>query len=1150
VNKTGFVASRRFGRDSFPSRSAPRGTGHSAAIREKDFFTQSAGHPYKDGWIEGRQMTATSEWPVSGQLSQFIEDKGEVHAILGPTNTGKTHHAIARMLAHRSGVIGLPLRLLAREVYAGIVERAGAAAVALITGEERINPGDPRYWVCTVEAMPRGFRPDFLAVDEIQLAADLQRGHVFTDRLINYRGRVETLFLGAATIEPVVRALVPEAMIATRPRLSSLNHAGERKLTRLPRRSAVVAFSARDVYEIAELLRRRHGGAAVVLGALSPRTRNAQVQLYQNGDVDYIVATDAIGMGLNLDIDHVAFASDQKFDGREFRRLTFAEFAQIAGRAGRNRRDGSFGETGRCPPFEPELVEALENHVFGPASRALWRNSELDFSSIDALQHALRQFPERAGLMRSESGDDIRALDILSLDPAVRRPAKTPADVARLWDACQIPDYRNVSGGAHAELVKTVFEFIVRKGNISEDWFWRHLSSADRTEGDLDALSSRIDQVRSCAYMANREDWLVDPGHWQVMARQVEDRLSDALHERLAQRFVDRRTSFLLRRYRENAMLNAEVTSAGDVLVEGQTVGRLQGFRFAQDTEANSEAAKVAGPAIAVAIAREGDIRAARLSEAVDSSLVLANDGAIRWLGDPIAKLVAGEKLLQPRAVILADEAVTNAAKEAGQRRLDLWVTAQVRRVLGPLLDLEAGEGLDGAARGVAFQLAESLGVLERGRVAQDVKGLDQNARGVLRKLGVRFGAYYVYVPALLKPAPRLLALQLWTLKNSQAPGDERLGDLPQLAAGRTSFVADKSLPRETLRIAGFRLCGERAVRVDILERLADLIRPAVAYRPGASQGPPPPGAADGDGFVVTVAMTSLTGCSGEALGAILRSIGFESRPVKGPAITVPLKAPEAPPAPSAAETESRSAMAPVPSPIEIEPHAEAPASIVQPADASPQTETEATVPIEHPGEIDVQAPGVEPQDDPTVEPHLQQDGDRAVETAEISVATSEAPDGSPSKAESAEASPQADGAMIEVWRPVRHRRVDRGAGHRRDKPAQAAAAAPDDASVEAKPSRWRGRGKGRADFKARPEATPNADNRAVTEGAPAQTAEAPVAAPESKRAPADPRAGQARRNVSAPAPRARREQPIDPNSPFAKLAALKAQLEAKQRGE
>jgi ATP-dependent RNA helicase SUPV3L1/SUV3 len=1129
-------------------------------------------------------MTVTIEVPLSDRLNQPIDTAGEIQAILGPTNTGKTHYAIERMLTHRSGVIGLPLRLLAREVYGRFAERAGAAAVALITGEERINPGDPRYWVCTVEAMPRGLKPDFLAVDEIQLAADIQRGHAFTDRLLNYRGRVETLFLGAATIEPVVRALAPGAVIATRPRLSSLVHAGERKLTRLPRRSAVVAFSAQDVYEIAELLRRRHGGAAVVLGALSPRTRNAQVELYQNGDVDYIVATDAIGMGLNLDIEHVAFAADQKFDGREFRRLTFAEFAQIAGRAGRNRRDGSFGATGRCAPFEPELVAALENHIFAPATRALWRNSDLDFSSIEALLEALRRFPAQAGLMRSDSGDDVRAFEILSLDPAVRRAAKTPADISRLWDACQIPDYRNISGGAHAELVKSVFEFIVRKGNIAEDWFWRHLSSADRTEGDLDALSSRIDQVRSCAYMANREDWLVDPGHWQAMARQVEDRLSDALHERLAQRFVDRRTSLLLRRYRENAMLSAEVTSTGDLLVEGQTVGRLQGFRFTQDSEASSEAAKVASQAIAEAIAREGDIRAARLGEAVDASLVLANDGAIRWLGDPIAKLVAGDKLLQPRAVILADDAVTNAAKEIAQRRIDLWLAAYVRRVLGPLLDLEAGEGLEGTARGVAFQLGESLGVLERGRVAQDVKSLDQNARGALRKVGVRFGAYYVYVSALLKPAPRVLALQLWSLRNTQGAADERLSELPQFAAaGRTSFVADKSLPRETLRIAGFRLCGDRAVRVDILERLADLIRPAVAYRPGVTVGAPPPGAADADGFVVTVAMTSLTGCSGEALGSILRSMGFESRQVKGPAITAPLKtqdaAPVAPPAqPAEAEVQAQTPpLEPLAEPevqtqtSSLEPRAEAEARAQTPA-LEPPLATETTAPVGDSAETRATAPVVESAPIIDETPPFERPAETAEASSEIessaapealgvsaeSPPTDEISEASDSAAVGAKAPSLPQETTVEVWRPVHHRRGDRGAARRREKPhappaPAAGAQAPAPAQDGAKPGGRRGGmfrgGQGRL----RPDLAPRPGGRAVAEAAVADRnpeAGAPVAPVEPKRTGRDATSGQPRRDAQTPPQRARREQPVDPNSPFAKLLALKAQLEAKQRGE
>ncbi|HVB89492.1 MAG TPA: helicase-related protein, partial [Beijerinckiaceae bacterium] len=502
-----------------------------------------------------------------------------VTALLGPTNTGKTHYAIERMLAHSSGMIGLPLRLLAREVYNRAVERVGPEAVALITGEEKIKPKSPRFWVSTVEAMPRDLDVAFLALDEAQLAADFERGHVFTDRLLNRRGREETLVIGASTLRPAVERLLPGVAMTTRPRLSQLTFAGDRKISRLPRRSAIVAFSAEEVYAIAEFIRRQTGGAAVVLGALSPRTRNAQVALYQNGDVDYIVATDAIGMGLNLDVDHVAFAADRKFDGRQYRRLAPAEFGQIAGRAGRNLRDGSFGTTGRCPPFDAELAAQIENHTFDPVGLLQWRNSDLDFASIAALQASLDQTPAESGLTRAPLGVDVMVLDVAARDPDVQRQTKTRADVQRLWDVCQVPDYRKVSPGAHADLVLTLFGFVVRGRRVPDDWFEKRLASLDRTDGDIAALSSRIAEVRTFNYIANRPDWLADPEHWQGVTRQVEDSLSDALHEGLANRFVDRRTSVLMRRLRENGMLEAEITATGDVMVEGEHVGALHGFR-------------------------------------------------------------------------------------------------------------------------------------------------------------------------------------------------------------------------------------------------------------------------------------------------------------------------------------------------------------------------------------------------------------------------------------------------------------------------------------------------------------------------------------------------------------------------------------------
>src|SRR5215468_8529516 len=500
-----------------------------------------------------------------------------VTAVLGPTNTGKTHLAIERMLGHSSGIIGLPLRLLAREVYNKCVERVGADAVALITGEEKIKPANPRFWVATVEAMPRELDVAFLAIDEVQLASDLERGHVFTDRMLNRRGREETLVLGAATVRPMVERLLPGAHVLTRPRLSQLTFAGEKKITRLPRRSAIVAFSAEEVYAIAELIRRQRGGAAVVLGALSPRTRNAQVALYQSGDVEYLVATDAIGMGLNLDVDHVAFAADRKFDGYQYRKLNPAELAQIAGRAGRATRNGSFGTTGRCPPFETELAQALESHSFEPIKVLQWRNTALDFSSVGALQASLADTPKEHGLTRAPIAEDILVLDHAARDDEIRSLAKTRAAVERLWDVCQVPDYRKIAPATHAELAVTLYGFLMREGNIPTNWFARQVAHADRTDGDIDTLSNRIAHVRTWTFVANRPDWLADPDHWQSVTRAVEDKLSDALHERLAERFVDRRTSVLMRRLRENAMLETEIGKSGEVTVEGHVSRRLGG---------------------------------------------------------------------------------------------------------------------------------------------------------------------------------------------------------------------------------------------------------------------------------------------------------------------------------------------------------------------------------------------------------------------------------------------------------------------------------------------------------------------------------------------------------------------------------------------
>jgi ATP-dependent RNA helicase SUPV3L1/SUV3 len=1152
-----------------------------------------------------------------------------VTAVLGPTNTGKTHLAIERMLAHSSGVIGLPLRLLAREVYNKIVDRAGPESVALITGEEKIKPKNPRFWVSTVEAMPRDLDVSFLAVDEIQIAADLERGHVFTDRILNRRGRDETLLLGAATMRPIIERLLPGASIVTRPRLSQLEFAGDRKITRQPRRTAIVAFSADEVYAIAELIRRQHGGAAVVLGSLSPRTRNAQVEMFQNGDVDYLVATDAVGMGLNLDVDHVAFASDRKYDGYQFRRLNPSEFAQIAGRAGRATRDGTFGTTGRCAPFEPELVNALQNHSFESVKVLQWRNSKLDFASLGALQVSLALSPSHEALTRAPIAEDLRVLDHAARDADVRDMAHGAAAVERLWDACQIPDYRRIAPAAHAELVTTLFGFLMQKGRIPDAWFAAQVDQADRVDGDIDTLSGRIAQIRTWTFVANRPDWLADPEHWQGIARDVENKLSDALHERLTERFVDRRTSVLMRRLRENASLNTEIGKTGEVIVEGHVIGRLDGFTFAPDAAEAGSDAKALQATAQKALAGEIDARAEKLAAAPDDQFVLTSDGTIRWTGDAVAKLMPADDALHPRIRIICDDRLNGAPREAVQTRLDLWLKTHVEKLLGPLFDLGKAEDVTGIARGIAFQLIEALGVLERAKIAAEMKDLDQPSRANLRKYGVRFGAYHIYIPPLLKPAARALASLLWALKQDNVDLSVLSGAQHLAGSGRTSFPVDKALDRDAYRVLGYRQCGERAVRVDILERLADLIRPALAWRE-SSPGAKPTGAFDGRGFVVTQAMTSLTGSAGEDFASILRALGYrmERRPppppkpavVEVPAVeAAPAESeaapaePEATPTEVAAEAASEAVAESVAEPV-IEAATEpavaelaaaappaseevaAPSATLLPevvfstqpsspessAAAALETKVESETPAETVTEAATAAAAVEAPQEPAA----------AEATAEV-VANGDA---APAEAE-ATAAP-AEPELVEVWRPGgrseerrpprhdrnRHRRPDRAT--EAAQPAAAGEAATGEPGEAAKPGRHRhGRRDRSADFrKARPDAPAEVAAAPAAEGAPVSEPRGDRGRPSRERFEGKPRtedqnkgkfrgdrdkggrdkggrdkggrdrdkggrdSGPSHRQYATSANPRERDRPIDPNSPFAKLAALREQLTANRK--
>ncbi|ODN69874.1 hypothetical protein A6302_02809 [Methylobrevis pamukkalensis] len=635
----------------------------------------------------------------------------------------------------------------------------------------------------------------------MQLAADFDRGHVFTDRILNMRGRGETLLLGAATARPLVEKLLPGVSVIGRPRMSQLVYAGPKKITRLPRRSAVVAFSADEVYAIAELIRRQRGGAAVVMGSLSPRTRNAQVELFQSGDVDFLVATDAIGMGLNLDVGHVAFAQRRKFDGFQYRDLTPSELGQIAGRAGRHLNDGSFGVTGQVSAFDEDLVRAIESHDFEPLRMFQWRNAALDFSSVDMLRRSLDVVPTREGLTRAPTGEDQGALEFALRHDEVRDLAVGKAAVALLWDVCQVPDFRRISPAQHGDLVVTLYSYVAAGGRIPDDWFARQLAYADRTDGDIDTLSARIAQVRTWTYVANRQGWLDDQVHWQDRAREIEDRLSDALHERLTQRFVDRRTSVLMKRLRENAMLEAEINENGAVHVEGQHVGELHGFRFVPDQSGDGQDGKAIRTAAAKALAGEFDKRAERLSRAPNEDIVLSSDATLRWLGQPVARLVAGENALKPQIVLLADEQLTGPSLEAVTARLQTWLANHITTLLKPLIDLRDAADLDGIARGVAFRMVEALGTLERQEVADDIKALDQGARAVLRKYGVRFGAYHIYVPALLKPAPASLVALLWALKHGSLDM-AGLAELPALSAsGRTSITVDPTFDKVLYRL-------------------------------------------------------------------------------------------------------------------------------------------------------------------------------------------------------------------------------------------------------------------------------------------------------------------------------------------------------------
>ena len=784
-------------------------------------------------------------------------DRTTITAVLGPTNTGKTHLAMERMLAHNSGVIGFPLRLLARENYDRAVKEKGAGQVALVTGEEKIIPANARYFLTTVESMPTDQDFEFAAIDEIQMCSDADRGHVFTDRLLNYRGTLETMFLGAETIKSLIQALVPEVEFQTRPRMSTLRYTGYKKLTRLKPRSCIVAFSANDVYSIAELVRRQSGGAAIVMGALSPRTRNAQVDMFQSGDVDYLVATDAVGMGLNMDVDHVALAATRKFDGRMMRDLQPAELAQIAGRAGRHMNDGTFGTTSDVAGLGASTVEAIEQHTFQPLKFLFWRNTALDFSSVKTLKASLAERPNHDALRRAREADDEMVLDTLLKDSAITDLATTKDAVATLWDVARIPDFRKIHTDEHPQLLGRIYQHIMSTdGRIPSDWIEERVKRIHRLDGDIDTLMGRIAAIRTWTYVAHQAAWVENPVEWQERTRTIEDELSDVLHEKLTQRFVDKRTSQLVKTLKDDVPLAAALHDDGALEVEGHHLGHLNGFRFVPTESETSLAAKVLDSAAGKALRDKIAERVGLLQADADGAFTFTPDGRVLWRGEPVARFTKGGELLSPRIVALASDLLEFDQKERIEERLNLWAGDLVRDRLGLMLAAREAP-LQGVARGLVYQLTESLGALPRHEAREEIKGLSKEDRHELRRLGIRIGRHLIYIPTLLRPAPAELSVLLWGVFEESDPL------LPPPPAGRVSLKREKHEPEGWLRAAGFRPAGKLFVRADMLERLAEM----AWKRLEAAKGP----------FEANEDFLSLAGCGADELPGILTSLGFRA---------------------------------------------------------------------------------------------------------------------------------------------------------------------------------------------------------------------------------------------------------------------------------
>tara|TARA_Y100000590_G_scaffold448136_1_gene584343 strand:- start:536 stop:3019 length:2484 start_codon:yes stop_codon:yes gene_type:complete len=741
--------------------------------------------------------------------------KNKITAVLGPTNTGKTFLAIETMLAFESGMIGFPLRLLAREIYDQVIQKIDPNKVSLITGEEKIIPVNAKYYLCTVESMPIEKNLEFVAVDEIQMCADPERGHIFTDRLLNLRGEKLTMFMGSNTIKNIISKLEEDTEFVNKKRLSKLSYIGHKKISRINRKTAIIAFSAEEVYAIAELVRRQKGGAAIVMGSLSPKTRNAQVELYQSGDADFLVATDAIGMGINMNLENVYFSSLKKFDGKKLRRLSLSEIGQISGRAGRYLNDGSFGITGDCSEISSEEVELLENHKFEEIRTLFWRNSNLNFENTSNLIKSLNERPGKDWLRRVQECEDEKVLKHFLKNSTNHKISNDKRVLNLLWECCQIPDFVKRTYGNHLEVVSKVFNFLNGKeGRISNSFMKQQLSALNKLEGNVDSLSNRIANIRTWSYVSNKINWVENQDYWVERTKLLEDKLSDRLHEELTKSFIDKRASILARGLKQDMTFNTEITEDENVVINNQFIGKLKGLKLELDLKVGTLDTDIKSLKKAARISVSSELEK-RIKKIIETGLVeIKDDFKIYWQKFPVAKLLPGKDYLDPELSLIVDDIVEVREQKKLQKYLEKWLKEKIGYVLKNLIDLKSLKEKNNSVRALAYQLYENNGVLKREKVSEYLLKLGQDERKILRKMGVKFGRYHVFLFKLLKPEAVSLRILLW--KNYH----QKYFNLKPPTFG-LNFLEDSNFTNKNfMLLCGYENFDNFFVRIDILERL------------------------------------------------------------------------------------------------------------------------------------------------------------------------------------------------------------------------------------------------------------------------------------------------------------------------------------------